>query len=175
MTVAKTAMWISEAKMLRETAELLHRSLDFLPLRDYAGIVEGNALRMEWEGIFVNSDESEGSANASPHFDYIIGNPPFVGARSDGETVVKPDLPTVGVRSSVAATAQAILDARALYPDSSLADLYDPLTMPPELRKAHAANDAAVLKAYGWPTDLAEPEIVSRLFEMYGKLTAGEV
>ena len=71
----------------------------------------------------------------------------------------------------IAATAQGILDARALYPDSSLADLYDPLTMPPELRKAHAANDAAVLKAYGWPTDLSEPEIVSRLFDMYAKLT----
>ena len=41
-----------------------------------------------------------------------------------------------------------------------------------ELRKAHAANDAAVLKAYGWPTDLSEPEIVSRLFDMYEKLTA---
>ena len=39
------------------------------------------------------------------------------------------------------------------------------------LRKAHEANDAAVLKAYGWPTDLAEPEIVSRLFDMYAKLT----
>ena len=71
----------------------------------------------------------------------------------------------------IAATAQGILDARALYPDSSLADLYDPLTMPPELRKAHAANDAAVLKAYGWPTDLSEPEIVSRLFDIYEKLT----
>ena len=71
-------------------------------------------------------------------------------------------------------TAQGILDARALYPDSSLADLYDPLTMPPELRKAHAANDAAVLKAYGWPTDLPEPEIVSHLFDMYEKLTEGK-
>ena len=78
-------------------------------------------------------------------------------------------------QDEIAATAQGILDARALYPDSSLADLYDPLTMPPELRKAHAANDAAVLKAYGWPTDLSEPEIVSRLFDMYEKLTAKEV
>ena len=518
VTVAKTAMWISEAKMLRETAEILHRSPDFLPLRDYAGIVEGNALRMEWEGVLVNSDESEGSANASPHFDYIIGNPPFVGhqyrskaqaadmdlvfadiadtnygkldyvcawykksldfiagthvraafvstnsivqgesvaamwkplfeqgleidfahrtfvwdsdsfekahvhvviigfhhedaatkgnqkgrkiifagnkrieakningylcdapnvfiqnrggvlhpelprmskgsqptdggnlmltkedrdamlskhpeadsyikrfvgaeeflhntpryclwlkgvspvdyrsnphvmeriakvveirtasptpsVRRDAETptlftqIRQPDgnyvivprhsserrkyiplgfmskdvicgdanymvpdatLALFGILSSsvhmawmrtvcgrlksdyrytpavynnfpwpersrgthdptadegrgerparpqdeIAATAQAILDARALYPDSSLADLYDPLTMPPELRKAHAANDAAVLRAYGWPTDLAEPEIVSRLFEMYEKLTDGFV
>ena len=79
------------------------------------------------------------------------------------------------VKRQIEKTAQGILDARALYPDSSLADLYDPLTMPPELRKAHAANDAAVLKAYGWPTDLSEPEIVSRLFDMYEKLTAKEV
>ena len=74
-------------------------------------------------------------------------------------------------RQQIEKTAQGILDARALYPDSSLADLYDPLTMPPELRKAHAVNDAAVLKAYGWPIDLTEPEIVSRLFDMYAKLT----
>ena len=75
------------------------------------------------------------------------------------------------INGQIEKTAQGILDARALYPDSSLADLYDPLTMPPELRKAHAANDAAVLKAYGWPTDLSEPEIVSRLFALYAKLT----
>ena len=74
------------------------------------------------------------------------------------------------INGQIEKTAQGILDARALYPESSLADLYDPLTMPPELRKAHAANDAAVLKAYGWPTDLSEPEIVSRLFDMYAKL-----
>ena len=43
-----------------------------------------------------------------------------------------------------------------------------------ELRKAHVANDAAVLKAYGFPPDLSEPEIVSRLFEMYERLTAGD-
>ena len=80
--------------------------------------------------------------------------------------------PTLRHYQEIAVTAQGILDARALYPDSSLADLYDPLTMPPELRKAHAANDAAVLKAYGWSADLSEPEIVSRLFDMYAMLTA---
>ena len=68
-------------------------------------------------------------------------------------------------------TAQAILDARALYPDSSLADLYDSLTMPPELRKAHRANDAAVLEAYGFPKDATESDIVARLFKMYQELT----
>ena len=46
--VAKTALWIAEAQMLQETAEILHREPDFLPLKDYASIVEGNALRMDW-------------------------------------------------------------------------------------------------------------------------------
>ena len=68
-------------------------------------------------------------------------------------------------------TAQAILDARALYPDSSLADLYDPLTMPPELRKAHAANDAAVMEAYGFAKTMTEAEIVAELFKRYAELT----
>ena len=71
----------------------------------------------------------------------------------------------------ISATAQGILDARALYPDSSLADLYDEVAMPPELRKAHRANDAAVLEAYGFPKDATESDIVARLFKMYQELT----
>ena len=82
--------------------------------------------------------------------------------------------PRANSKVEIEKTAQGILAARALYPGSSLADLYDPLTMPQELRKAHAANDAAVLKAYGWPADLSEPENVSRLFDMYAKLTTKE-
>lgn len=74
-------------------------------------------------------------------------------------------------REKIAATAQAILDARALYPDSSLADLYDELTMPPELRKAHQQNDRAVMAAYGFPITMTESECVARLFELYQKLT----
>ncbi len=73
-------------------------------------------------------------------------------------------------REKIAATAQAILDARALYPDSSLADLYDELTMPPELRKAHQQNDRAVMAAYGFPITMTESECVARLFELYQKL-----
>ena len=65
----------------------------------------------------------------------------------------------------------AVLDARALYPDSSLADLYDELTMPPELRKAHQQNDRAVMAAYGFPITMTESECVARLFELYQKLT----
>ena len=82
--------------------------------------------------------------------------------------------PTDAQRENITQTAQAILDARALYPDSSLADLYDELAMPVELRKAHRANDAAVLEAYGFPKDATESEIVSRLFAMYQRLTEEE-
>ena len=67
-------------------------------------------------------------------------------------------------------TAQAIIDARALYPNSSLADLYDPLTMPPELQKAHTANDKAVMAAYGFNLKLTEAECVAELMKMYQKL-----
>lgn len=80
--------------------------------------------------------------------------------------------PTDAQKAKIEATAQAILDARALYPESSLADLYDDLTMPVELRKAHHANDAAVLEAYGFPKDSTESDIVARLFKMYQDLTS---
>ena len=71
-------------------------------------------------------------------------------------------------------TAQAILDARDLYPDASLADLYGNLFLFPELMKAHKANDVAVLEAYGFPKDEAEIEIVKRLLKMYQELTANK-
>ena len=79
--------------------------------------------------------------------------------------------PTGNQRAKIEQTAQGILDTRALYPDSSLADLYDELTMPADLRKAHKANDAAVMSAYGFGKDLTEPEIVARLMGMYEELT----
>jgi hypothetical protein len=76
-------------------------------------------------------------------------------------------------KAKIEQTAQAILDARALYPDSSLADLYDEVTMPPELRRAHQQNDRAVMEAYGFPTsrDFTESDCVARLFEKYKRLT----
>ena len=67
-------------------------------------------------------------------------------------------------------TAQGILDTRAKYPDSSFADLYDPVTMPYDLQRAHADNDAAVLEAYGFPKDASESAIVSRLFKLYQEI-----
>lgn len=81
--------------------------------------------------------------------------------------------PTEQQKAKIEQTAQAILDARALYPDSSLADLYDELTMPPELRKAHQANDRAVMDAYGFIKGTAartsESACVTELMKLYQK------
>ena len=70
VTVAKTALWIAESQMMKETEEIVQMSLDFLPLKSYANIVEGNALHVDWESV-VPKDR----------LNYIMGNPPFVGAR----------------------------------------------------------------------------------------------
>ena len=121
VTVATTALWISEAQMLRETERIIHRDIDFLPLKSYSNIREGNALRMDWDVFEQPSDiptiraknvhliiEPEPLKASEPtvqygelniiaqksdtsskleikryevHYDYIMGNPPFVGAR----------------------------------------------------------------------------------------------
>ena len=70
VTVAKTALWIAESQMLKETEEIVHMHIDFLPLTSYANIVEGNALRIDWETVVPKEK-----------LNYIMGNPPFVGAR----------------------------------------------------------------------------------------------
>ena len=81
--------------------------------------------------------------------------------------------PTTEQKHKIEETARGILDARALYPDSSLADLYDPLTMPPELQRAHIANDKAVMQAYGFSIkDTSEADCVAALMKMYQELTA---
>lgn len=83
VTVAKTALWIAESQMMKETEEIVHMHLEFLPLTSYANIVEGNALRIDWEKV-VPKDK----------LNYIMGNPPFVGqalrtkAQSDDMTLV---------------------------------------------------------------------------------------
>lgn len=80
--------------------------------------------------------------------------------------------PTEGQKQKIEQTAQAILDARALYPDSSLADLYDEVLMPPELRKAHQDNDRAVMEAYGFDVKtMTESKCVAELFKLYQELT----
>ena len=77
--------------------------------------------------------------------------------------------PTEEQKLAIEKTATAILDARKRFPDASLADLYDDLTMPPELRKAHKDNDRAVMKAYGFKSSMTESEIVAELFKLYQK------
>ncbi len=81
--------------------------------------------------------------------------------------------PTEAQKTRIEQTAQAILDARRLYPDSSLADLYDEVTMPPELRRAHQQNDRAVMEAYGFPvkSTFSESMCMAELFKMYKELT----
>lgn len=69
VSVAKAALWIAESQMLKETEDLINMNLDFFPLKSYPNIVEGNALRLDWESV-IKKDE----------LDYIMGNPPFVGA-----------------------------------------------------------------------------------------------
>ena len=70
VTVAKTALWIAENQMMQQTESIIHMHIDFLPLKSYANIIEGNALRIDWKDI------------VPPHkLNYIMGNPPFVGAR----------------------------------------------------------------------------------------------
>lgn len=75
--------------------------------------------------------------------------------------------PTDKQRAKIEETAKAILTAREAHQESSLAELYDPLLMPPDLRKAHKANDTAVLKAYGFEVDVSESDIVAELFKRY--------
>ena len=78
-------------------------------------------------------------------------------------------------KAKIEQTAQAILDARALYPDCSLADLYDEIAMPPELRKAHQQNDRAVMQAYGFDVaTTTETSCVAELMRMYQKLVEGK-
>ena len=68
VTVAKTALWIAESQMMKETEDVIHMRLDFLPLKSYVNIVEGNALRIDWESVVPKAE-----------LNYIMGNPPFVG------------------------------------------------------------------------------------------------
>jgi len=75
VTVAKTALWIAESQMMKETEQILHTNLEFLPLKSYANIIEGNSLNIEWQNV-ISKEE----------LNYIMGNPPFIGARLMSET-----------------------------------------------------------------------------------------
>ncbi len=91
VTVAKTALWIAESQMMRETEDVVHMSLDFLPLKSYANITEANALRVDWESVIPKHE-----------LNYIMGNPPFVGhqwrtkSQAEDLEVVCHDIPKCG-------------------------------------------------------------------------------
>ena len=107
--------------------------------------------------------------------DIVYNNFPWPGASSrqtGGAASAEKGNLSPEMVARIETTAQAILDARAKYPDCSLADLYDEVTMPPELRKAHQENDRAVMAAYGFSTKMTESECVAELFKMYQALTA---
>ncbi len=82
--------------------------------------------------------------------------------------------PTDDQKARIEQTAQGILDARAKFPDTCLADLYDELLMPPDLRKAHQENDRAVMSAYGFKVGMTESECVAELFKRYQALVAAK-
>ena len=138
-------------------------------------------VHMAWMRVVAGRLKSDYSYSPAVYNNFPwpegVGNGNFGDHEDDGDVKVERDQPPRSPLSSkspfhsrISATAQAILDARARYPESSLADLYDPLTMPPDLRAAHEANDRAVLAAYGLAPDTPEPEIVAHLFKLYAEM-----
>lgn len=117
------------------------------------GVLESN-IHMAWMRAICGRLKSDYSYTVN----HIYNNFPWPSSTDEQKEKIKK-------------TAQAILAARALYPNSSLADLYDPLTMPPELLKAHNANNRAVMDAYGFSTKISEADCVAELMKMYQKLT----
>ena len=131
--------------------------------RYYLGILTSN-IHMAWVRAFCGRLKSDYRYSK----DIVYNNFPWCS-------------PTEAQRAKIEKTAQEILDARALYPECSLADLYDELTMPPELRCAHQENDKAVMEAYGFyeknPSTnkrrwLTESETIAKLMEMYKEMTS---
>ena len=131
------------------------------------GILESN-VHMAWMRVVCGRLKSDYRYSK----DVVYNNFPWPGSlpSEEGRGTV-----TDAQRQKIAQTAQGILEARAKYPDSSLADLYDPTTMPYDLLEAHRRNDRAVMEAYGFSTKMTESECVAKLFEMYSKLTGAEL
>jgi hypothetical protein len=166
VAVAKSALWIAESQMLNETQALLHRNIDFLPLKTYGGIVEGNALRMDWSSLLCQcgsvanpNSQSQletgtigtgniGNNGNTPAFDYIMGNPPFVGAmlttsgqKEDMASVFGEDWKGLGELDYVAgwykksfdymvanpATRAALVSTNSISQGQAVASLFGPL------------------------------------------------
>ena len=131
-------------------------------------IITKNQMRMIPNG----SLELFGILTSSVHMAWVRTVAGRLGTGYDYSiNIVYNNFPFPNHNPKIEVTAQKILDARSNHPNSSLAELYDPNLMPPDLRKAHDENDRAVLDAYGFSRSITESEIVSRLFEMYQSLT----
>lgn len=117
------------------------------------GVLESN-VHMAWMRVVCGRMKSDYRYSAS----IVYNNFPW--PKSTSEQILR-----------IEQTAQGILDARAKYPDSTLADLYNPTSMKKDLLEAHRRNDQAVLQAYGFSNGISESECVAKLFEMYSKLT----
>ena len=130
------------------------------------GVLESN-VHMAWMRVVCGRLKSDYRYSK----DVVYNNFPWPGSlpSEEGRGAVSD-----AQRQKIAQTAQGILDERAKYPDSSLADLYDPTTMPYDLLEAHRRNDRAVMQAYGFSTKMTESECVARLFEMYARMTEEE-
>ena len=131
------------------------------------GILESN-VHMAWMRVVCGRLKSDYRYSK----DVVYNNFPWPGSLPSGEGR---GAVSDAQRAKIERTAQGILDARAKYPDSSLADLYDPTTMPYDLLEAHRRNDRAVMEAYGFSTKMTESECVAKLFEMYSKLTGAKL
>jgi len=119
-------------------------------------------------GTFQEKTRIEGSTK---WIDYLWKSKIAIEMKSKGESLDNAFEQLRQYMQSIEKLAQAVLDARALYPDSSLADLYDPLTMPPELLKAHRALDRAVMQAYGFSVrDMTEESCVAELMKRYREI-----
>ena len=137
------------------------------------GYVDNNAIPSNAASFITNADEYHfGVLTSSVHMSWMraVAGRLKSDYRYSNKVVynnfVWPEA-TDKQREKIVQTAKTILDVRAKYPNSSLADLYDETTMPPELRKAHKANDKAVMSAYGFKSSATEAEIVAELFKRY--------
>ena len=128
--------------------------------------VLNSSVHMAWMRVVCGRLKSD--------YDYsikiIYNNFPWPLCRSERSKEPVDSSLALRMTEKIEKTAQAILDARQLYPEASMADFYSNLILFPELMKAHRANDAAVLEAYGFPSGATESDIVTRLFKMYQEL-----
>ena len=156
--IAKVALWLMDHLCNIEVADRFGQYFARIPIKDSPHIVCANALTMDW-GSLLNVANVEMLPMANSNSQLKTGN---IGTGN-----------TSTMATLIASAAQAVLDARAAHPNATLADLYDPLTMPPDLVKAHAHLDALVDKAYGLSPSCTDADRVAHLFKLYAEKVNG--